>query len=220
MSAAVVVGATGAVGTQLVLQLLESPAWNSVKTVGRRQLAIPAGQDATKLQQVVLDMDTLADRTDAFAGADACFCTLGTTRAAAGSAEAFIKVDLDYVAAAAKAAKAAGVKHFSLLTAQGSNARAPDVHWSLFHGLLYARCKGLAEQAVREQVFTSAAVFRPGLIERGAAARGMEKVMKHVVSSISAGDIAKVMSQTALTCQSQAEAFRIYEMKEMQKLAQ
>lgn len=40
--------------------------------------------------------------------------------------------------------------------AEGSNARAPDVHWSLFHGLLYARCKGLAEQAVREQVMPHA----------------------------------------------------------------
>ncbi len=37
----------------------------------------------------------------------------------AGSAEAFKRVDYEYPAAAASAAKAAGVKHFSLVTAQG-----------------------------------------------------------------------------------------------------
>lgn len=57
----------------------------------------------------------------AFDGADSVFCTLGTTRGAAGSAEAFKKVDYEYVAATARAAKAGGVPHFSLLTAQGAN---------------------------------------------------------------------------------------------------
>jgi uncharacterized protein YbjT (DUF2867 family) len=38
--------------------------------------------------------------------------------AAAGSAEQFRKVDFDYVAAAATAAKAAGVPYFGLVSAQ------------------------------------------------------------------------------------------------------
>ena len=45
-----------------------------------------------KLQQLVVNMDTLAQERTAFADADVVFCTLGTTRAKAGSAAQFIKV--------------------------------------------------------------------------------------------------------------------------------
>lgn len=37
--------------------------------------------------------------------ADGIICTLGTTRAAAGSAEAFTRIDKEYVLAAARAAR-------------------------------------------------------------------------------------------------------------------
>ncbi len=40
----------------------------------------------------------------------------------AGSAEGFKKIDFEWVEAAAKIAKKAGCRHFSLLTAAGSNA--------------------------------------------------------------------------------------------------
>jgi hypothetical protein len=49
--------------------------------------------------------------------------TSGHTAQTAGSAEQFIKVDLEYVKLTAEAAKAGGTtRHFSLLTAQGANA--------------------------------------------------------------------------------------------------
>ncbi len=62
---------------------------------------------------------------------------------AAGSAEAFKKVDLHYVEAAAKAAAAAGVPHFSLVSAQGARAGLWASDLKPFHGLLYAKTKGL-----------------------------------------------------------------------------
>jgi oxidoreductase len=61
----------------------------------------------------------------------------------AGSAEVFRKVDHDYVAAAAAAAKAAGVPYFGLVSAQGANAAMPASDWKLLHPLLYTRTKGL-----------------------------------------------------------------------------
>jgi hypothetical protein len=61
----------------------------------------------------------------------------------AGTAEAFKKVDLQYVEAAAVASKAAGVKHFSLVTAQGANAKVWASDWAIVHPLLYTRTKGL-----------------------------------------------------------------------------
>ena len=62
---------------------------------------------------------------------------------AAGSAEAFKKVDLHYVEATARAAVAGGVPQFGLVSAQGARAGIWASDWKPFHGLLYAKCKGL-----------------------------------------------------------------------------
>ena len=73
-------------------QLLASPTWAHVTTVGRRAGAAPPAQHADKLTQTVVDMDALgSEGAAAFAGADVAFCTLGTKRRIAGSAEAYIK---------------------------------------------------------------------------------------------------------------------------------
>jgi hypothetical protein len=60
----------------------------------------------------------------------------------AGSAEQFKKVDYEYVAAAATAAKAAGVPYFGLVSAQGANANVPASDFRLLHPLLYTQTKG------------------------------------------------------------------------------
>ena len=73
-------------------QLLASPNWAHVTTVGRRAGPPPPVQQAHKLTQTVVDMDALASEgAAAFAGADVAFCTLGTKRRIAGSADAYIK---------------------------------------------------------------------------------------------------------------------------------
>lgn len=60
----------------------------------------------------------------------------------AGSADNFRKVDLHYVEAAAEASKAAGAKHFSLVTAQGANPNTMANDMKPFHALLYMKVKG------------------------------------------------------------------------------
>lgn len=70
----------------------------------------------------------------------AVFCALGTTRGVAGFAAAFKHVDLDCVAATAKAAKEAGsVKYFGLVSAQGASTAYPSSDWALLHPLLYTK---------------------------------------------------------------------------------
>ena len=111
---AVVLGGTGAVGRELVSQLLASPRWGSVTTLGRRAVDVPgaeAAQREGKLQQVVVPLDELesaAAAAEALRGSDSVFCALGTTRGAAGSAAAFKRVDFEYVAAAARAVGSSG----------------------------------------------------------------------------------------------------------------
>lgn len=136
--------------------LLARPAWTHVTVLHRRTSTLPPdlpADQAAKLTQVVIDMDTLATHHEAFAGVDAVFCALGTTRKAAGSAAAFKKVDLEYVAAGARAAAAAGVRMFSLVSAQGANAGVWASDAAPFHALLYTQTKGKVAVVVVEGVY-------------------------------------------------------------------
>lgn len=138
---ACVIGATGATGRELVLDLLRSPAWASVTTIGRRPLEHEAlAGFASKLQQRVVPVAELGSSAPFFEGCDAAFIALGTTRKDAGSAEAFRALDHDAVVAVAGAAKASGVKHVAYISSVGANPHS----W-----FLYPKTKGEVEEALK-----------------------------------------------------------------------
>ncbi len=145
---AVVLGGSGLVGGACLRLLLEDPDYAEVWSLGRRQ----AG-DSGKLRSRVVDFARLGET--AFPAADALFCCLGATRRKAGSAEAFRRVDFDYVLAAARQALAAGCARFLLVSSQGADARSP---------FLYPRVKGEIEAAAAALPFSSVLIFRPGLL--------------------------------------------------------
>ena len=71
--------------------LLENSSYTRVVVVTRRLLSYPDTEQFSKIQQKIVDFDTLEASREAFAGVDAAFCCLGTTRAQAGAA-GFVKV--------------------------------------------------------------------------------------------------------------------------------
>lgn len=91
------------------------------------------------------------------------FCALGTTIAVAGSQAAFRAVDFDAVLAFARAARAAGVRRFGLVSALGAEARSRN---------FYSRVKGEAEAAVVALGFESLVIARPSLLLGDRAALG------------------------------------------------
>lgn len=186
---ACVTGATGATGEQITLELLKSPLWSEVRTIGRRPLTIdPADESVkpflSKLVQKTVDMEKLEEDPSLWAGCDASFCCIGTTRKDAGSAEAFRHVDLDFVAAAARACKKAGIQHFSYVSAGNASSSS----W-----FLYPKTKGEAEDYLKAQGFPSLAIMQPGLLDRGAHARAVEKWASYVLPSIPVNSVAKAM---------------------------
>lgn len=82
-------------------------------------------------------------------------CCLGTTIAVAGSPAAFRAVDLDAVLALARAARAAGVQRFAVVSALGADARSRN---------LYSRTKGEMEAALQGLGFATLIVARPSLL--------------------------------------------------------
>ncbi|KAG7391257.1 Oxidoreductase htatip2 [Phytophthora boehmeriae] len=139
-----------------------------------------------KLQIVTVDFEELhRDWKNVPEGIDAAFSCLGTTRKDAGSAEAFRKVDLEYVTTFAELAKGAGVPYFGLLTASNANKDS----W-----FLYPQTKGEVEENVKRLSFERTSIFRPGLIDRGEKARTVESIASYILPSITTRAIAKGMT--------------------------
>lgn len=144
----IVAGSTGLVGAEVVRQLLNRADTERVIALARRPLP-----EAPKLATQLVDYTSLSPA--AFAGCDEVFCCLGTTIAKAGSKQRFREVDATYVHALATAARAAGVRNFSLISAVGADAGS---------GNFYLRVKAEAEQHVRSAGFERVQILRPSLL--------------------------------------------------------
>ncbi len=147
---ALVAGATGLVGKELLAKLLEDDAYTSVTTVSRK----PINTTHEKLGQIVTDFDELEEVKDQLA-ADDVYCCLGTTMKQAGSKEKFYKVDYAYPLLLAQLAKAAGAKKYLLISAMGADKDS---------SMYYNEVKGKIEEAIEQISFESVLIFRPSLL--------------------------------------------------------
>ena len=154
---ALVAGASGLVGSQVLRLLLEDPTYSRVTVLARRELPL----SHKKLEQRIASFDRLAQITD-FPRVHDVFCCLGTTLKQAGSPEAFRKVDCTYVVELARVAARHRASQFLVVTAVGADLQSR---------ILYSRVKGEAEEALRRLQFESIQIFRPSLLV-GARAQG------------------------------------------------
>lgn len=148
---ALLLGATGLVGGHVLDLLLADPAYTRVTVLGRR----PVARMHPKLDQRTANFDRLREEHAISFAVDDVFCCLGTTIAAAGSQDAFRRVDHDYVVSAARAAAEHGARRYLLVSAAGANARSR---------IFYNRVKGEAEDGVRAQSLEGIAILRPSLL--------------------------------------------------------
>jgi uncharacterized protein YbjT (DUF2867 family) len=142
------VGATGAVGRQVLALALVEPRIEQVIAPSR-----PLPNQAN-LYNPVIDFTHLP--MDApWWNVDAVICTLGTTIKAAGSQAAFAAVDRDLPIQVAKLARAAGATRFALSSSLGANPA----------GNFYLRTKAEAEAGIRNINYPSFTIVRPSLID-------------------------------------------------------
>lgn len=149
---AVVAGASGMVGREIVRELLAEPRVARLVCLVRRPLEAFASE--TRVEQRVVDFARLTP-DEIPKDAEDAYCALGTTLKAAGSREAFRKVDYDAVVAFARACRAQGVRRFLLVSSQGADERSV---------IFYSRVKGEVERAVREIGFDTTHLARPGML--------------------------------------------------------
>jgi len=147
---ALVLGASGLVGNELVKMLIQQTQYERIHVLVRK----PIGIKDFKCEQHIIDFDHLDKYTELFNVTDV-FCCLGTTIKKAKSKEAFRKVDFDYSIEAAKLAKENGVDKFLIISAMGANPKS---------FVFYNKVKGQLEESLSKLDLPSLYIFRPSLL--------------------------------------------------------
>lgn len=152
---ALLAGATGLVGRELLRGLLADAGVAHVHALGRK----PPAEQSPKLTFHSVDFAALPPLPHV----DECYIALGTTIKVAGSQEAFRAVDFDAVVNTAKAAKAAGATRLGVVSAMGADTRS---------SLFYSRVKGEMEEALSQLGFATLVIARPSMLAGDRASIG------------------------------------------------
>ena len=170
---AILLGATGAVGRDLVHQLLQDDRFTELYLLVRR---IPEGLRSPKLRIEVLDFDQ-PDQWPELPEADILFSSLGTTLRDAGSQATQYRVDYGYQYEVARRAAARGVPHYVLVSSWGAKPKARS---------FYSRMKGELEEAVQALPFRRISILRPPLLLRPGSTRSGERLTAAVLRGLGA----------------------------------
>lgn len=148
---ALLVGATGLVGRELLRELLADPRFSAVTVLTRRS----TGTQHARLREHVVDFDDPAGWRDLARG-DVLFSALGTTLKTAGSQAAQYKVDHTYQLHAAEAARRNGADTYVLVSAAGASVKSR---------VFYSRMKGELERDTAALGFPRARFLLPGPLD-------------------------------------------------------
>jgi uncharacterized protein YbjT (DUF2867 family) len=151
---AVILGASGAVGGHALANLLRSPVFVGVTSLGRRKVEV-APDLAARLTQHIVDPEDPGSYRRLLAGHTAAICTLGVGEPSKVSREALWRVDVDYAVGFATACREQGVQRFSLLTAVGARTGAR---------MDYLKMKGTLEDRVVALGFRRTSLFQPSML--------------------------------------------------------
>lgn len=164
---ALIIGATGATGKDLVKVLLQDPVYTQVMIFVRR----PSGMNHPKLSEIITDFEKL-DEVAGYITGDVWFSCLGTTRKTAGSREKQWHIDYDIPLKFAEIARRNGIYKTVLLSAYGASATSK---------VFYSRIKGQLEEKLASLAFNTYIVFKPGVLLRKDTDRSGERLMASVI---------------------------------------
>mgnify|MGYP006313076297 FL=1 len=149
MKTAIIAGSTGLIGSQLLQLLLESPIYEKIIALTRKDLP-----HHPKLVQVLAEAGNISEKFE-WLKADDVYCCLGTTMAKAGSKEKFREIDYDYPLELARITHSLGARQYLLVSALGADKDS---------SLYYNKVKGEVEEAISAVGFETLHIFRPSLL--------------------------------------------------------
>ena len=148
----VMMGASGAVGTEALNTLLQLKNIQQLTLLGRK--TIPnINLDFVRQHKVnITDPDSYQNYLE---GHTTAICTLGVGEPSKMSKEEFVKIDKTAVLDFAVACKKAGVEHFELLASVGINPKSTS---------FYLRTKGELVEELKKLNFKRLSIFQPSMI--------------------------------------------------------
>jgi uncharacterized protein YbjT (DUF2867 family) len=152
LQTAVVIGATGLIGSHVVEELLNDETFNKVRVLVRKPYLITH----PKLEIKMADFNNVNDYGPKMEDGDCIFCCIGTTQQKmSGNKEAYRKVDYDIAVNAARAGWIQGFKKYLLVSSIGANAGSSN---------FYLNLKGEIERDLASISFQSIHIFRPSML--------------------------------------------------------
>ena len=185
---AVIIGATGAVGREIVNEILSGEYYDRIYILGRSSISkLP---DEERLTKIIIDFENIDFDMDILENADV-FASLGTTLKIAGSKENQRKIDVDYTVNFAKLCEGK-IRSFNVVSAMGANSKSKSFYTSL---------KGELEDKLKEMNIGVLRIFRPSLL---ISKREDKRILEEVFFKIS--PILKVLLKGKLKKYSPIEA--------------
>ena len=148
---AVIIGATGAVGKEILKEILADNFYNKVYILGRQSIGKLV--DEERLTKIIVDFENLNFDTSILEDADV-FASLGTTIKIAGSKENQRKIDVDYTVNFSKLCEGK-VRSFNVVSAIGANSKSKNFYNSL---------KGELEDKLKVMNLGVLRIFQPSLL--------------------------------------------------------
>jgi uncharacterized protein YbjT (DUF2867 family) len=159
---ALIIGATGLVGSEILNYILNDDRFDLVKVFVRKS----TGLNHPKLNETIVDFEKLGEWRHLIKG-DVLFSALGTTVKQVGNREAQRVVDYDYQLRVAQACKLNGVSNYVLVSAPKASTKS---HFA------YVKMKGDLERDVLKLLFPKITIIRPGLLK---GPRGQKRLFEH-----------------------------------------
>ena len=149
---ALILGASGLIGNNLLKLLLDSPSFSHVRALVRK----PLGLSHPKLEEIIVDFQNMEQYKQAVGKGDVIFSCIGTTlKKVKGDKQLYKQIDFDIPVNAARFGIEAGYKQFVLISAHLANAKSM---------IFYNRLKGETEDIIQTFPFESIHIFRPSFL--------------------------------------------------------
>lgn len=151
MKTAIVIGATGLTGSQLIDLLLNDDRFNKIVVFGRRSIGI----NQPKLEEHIIDFDHPEYWRNLVQG-DVLFSALGTTLKKVGSQDAQYRIDYTYQYQFAVAAASNQVPTYVLISSAAANPTSVN---------FFMRMKGELERDIKKLPFKHIQIIQPGPLD-------------------------------------------------------
>lgn len=148
---AILIGATGLIGHDLLIKLLADENYSEVLAISRKALNL----NHPKLKELIINFDELSNHIAEISG-DVVFCCLGTTIKKTPDLAVYRKIDYQYPLDVANIAFKNGTKQYHLVSALGADVKSR---------LFYSRTKGEVERDLQKTPFQAIHIYRPALLD-------------------------------------------------------